>query len=127
MKKKQFTLSVPGILCIVAVTIAALFLFAGCGETEGPAAIEEPTPAPTEEPTPEPTEVPYIVFSFGEIDRKTTELHLSSVTEDDLAHIDELRTCSFWTDASARTDRCLRHSARRSPIRCCGASGSAIR
>lgn len=91
MKKKQFTLSVPGILCIVAVTIAALFLFAGCGETEGPAAIEEPTPAPTEEPTPEPTEVPYIVFSFGEIDRKTTELHLSSVTEDDLAHIDELK------------------------------------
>lgn len=90
MKNKLFSFSVPGILCMAVLLLAAAFLM-GCGESEGPALIEEPTPVPTEAPTPEPTEVPYIVFSFGEIDRKTTELRLPSFTEEDLALLSELK------------------------------------
>ncbi len=92
MKKQKLTkYSVPGVLMIAVILIAAMLLLSGCGEPEEPTVIEQSTPEPTEAPTPEPTQVPYVEFSFGKVDRGTTELRPVSITEDDLLLLPELK------------------------------------
>ena len=95
MKKTQlFRRFVPGILFAFCMGIALLFVLAGCGGETEQQIIEMTSPDITEEElqntTPEPTEVPYVRFSFGQVDRKTEELRPTSITEGDLTLLSEL-------------------------------------